>query len=494
MEGRPGRSVKSNFHAFMNNIIVPGYKFKNAPYKLIRKIGQGGQCNVYLARKGREQFAVKELYATHKDPSIQADYVNMFKREYELLSVLAHPVLPGACAYFQENDRHFVAVEFISGENLSQIMNRIKKPFPENVVLEIALKISELLIYLSLREKPVLLRDIKPLNIIITRNGEAKFIDFTIAREYSSDRDDTLRLGSPGYAPPEQYSGKSEAKSDVFALGVTMHELLSLEDPSLHPLKFSFKFNPPVSEVLCDLIRMATALKPEERYSPLEFHNRLKENYYRRISPDPLYRNMSPLKKFSLEIYCEDKTYAGIHKKDIVLSGMKDKKTSWRKKKKKSTVADTEDQVFMHKNLNGLSGRSVVLLILWALYFLFGMRLLDNPQVFMITVLLGLIGILIIVAVDSQNFSRMYTLSESQLIYECRFEKIEIFLNKIETFSFSMADNNYIIEGNGKKITFNKDIIGWDKLKYLLETRTGRPCISMEDKEVFLSKNVCSKS
>jgi len=203
---------------------------------------------------------------------------------------------------------------------------------------------------------------------------------------------------------------------------------------------------------------------------------------------------MSPLKKFSLEIYCEDKTYAGIHKKDIVLSGMKDKKTSWRKKKKKSTVADTEDQVFMHKNLNGLSGRSVVLLILWALYFLFGMRLLDNPQVFMITVLLGLIGILIIVAVDSQNFSRMYTLSESQLIYECRFEKIEIFLNKIETFSFSMADNNYIIEGNGKKITFNKDIIGWDKLKYLLETRTGRPCISMEDKEVFLSKNVCSKS
>lgn len=468
----------------MNNIIVPGYKLKNAPYKIIKKIGRGGQCNVYLAERGKEVFALKELHATHDDPSIQASYIKMFKREYELLSVLAHPVLPKAYDYFQEHNRHFIAVEFISGENLSDIMNRIKKPFSADVVLEIALKISELLIYLSLREKPVLLRDIKPLNIIITRNGEVKFIDFTIAREYSSHRDDTLRLGSPGYAPPEQYSGKSEAKSDVFALGVTMHELLSLEDPALNPLKFSFKFNPPVSEVLCDLIRMATALKPEERYSPLEFHNRLKENYYRRISPDPLYRNMSPLKKFSLEIYCEEKKYAGINKKDIVRSVMKDKKTSWRKKKKKSTVAETEDQVFMHKNLNGLSGRSVVLLILWTLYFLFAMRLLNNPQVFMITVLLGLIVILIIVAVDSQNFSRIYTLSESQLIYECRFEKIEILLNKIDIFAFCMADNNYVIEGDGKKITFNKDIIGWDKLKYLLEKRTGCPCISMKDNEV----------
>ncbi len=478
----------------MNNIIVPGYKFKNAPYKIIRKIGQGGQCNVYLARKGGANFAVKELHATHGDPSIQAGYVNMFKREYELLSVLAHPVLPRACAYFQENDRHFVAVEFISGENLSQIMNRTKKPFPKEVVMEIGLKISELLLYLSLREKPVLLRDIKPLNIIITHNGEVKFIDFTIAREYAFDKGDTLRLGSPGYAPPEQYNGKSEPKSDVFALGVTMHELLSLEDPSLNPLKLSFKFNPPVSEGLCDLIRRATALKPEERYSPLEFHNRLKEKYYRRISPDPLYKNMSPLKKFSMEIYCEENKGSGIYKKEIIPAMMKDKKMSWRKKKKKSAVAEKEDQVFMHKNLNGLSRRSVVLLILWALYFLFGMRLLNNPLVFMITVLLGLIVILIIVAGDSQNFDRMYTLSESQLIYEGKFEKIEIPLNKIDLFAFCMADNNYVIEGKGKKIMFNKDINGWDKLKHLIELRTGRQCISMEDKEFFSSEDDDPKS
>jgi serine/threonine protein kinase len=487
-EGRRGRPVKSDFQAFMNNIIVPGYKFKNAPYKIIKKIGQGGQCNVYLARKGRENFAVKELYATHEDPSIQAGYINMFRREYELLSILAHPVLPRAYSYFQENDRHFVAVEFISGENLSQIMNRIKKPFPKEVVLEIAFKISELLMYLSLREKPVLLRDIKPLNIIITRSGKVKFIDFSIAREYSSDRGDTLRLGSPGYAPPEQYTGKSEAKSDVFALGVTMHELLSLEDPSLNPLKLSFKFNPPVSRAMCDLIRMATALKPEERYSPEEFHNRLKENYYRRISPDPLYKNISPLKAFSLEIYCEEKKYPLSVKKDSVPDRMKDKKSSWKKKKKKPGVMDTEDDVFMHKKIHSLSSRSFVLLILWALYFLFGVRLLNNPVVFMITVLLGLIVILIIATGDSQNFDRLYTLSKSELIYEGRFEKIEILLDKIEMFTFSMADNNYIIEGDGKRITFNKDISGWDKLKHLIELRTGRSCICMEDNDVLSSE------
>ncbi|MEQ8223037.1 MAG: hypothetical protein ABRQ37_12095, partial [Candidatus Eremiobacterota bacterium] len=230
-------------------------------------------------------------------------------------------------------------------------------------------------------------------------------------------------------------------------------------------------------------------LKPEERYSPEEFHNRLKENYYRRISPDPLYRSMSPLKAFSLEIYCEEKKYPVAVKKDAVPDRKKDKKSSLKKKKKKPGEIEIEDHVFMHKNLNGLSRRSFVLLILWALYFLFGMRLLNNPLVFMITVLLGLIVILIIVAGDSQNSDRLYTLSKSELIYEGRFEKIEVPLNKIEMFAFSMADNNYVIEGDGKKITFNKDISGWDKLKHLIELRTGRSCISMEDNDVFSSDN-----
>jgi len=473
----------------MVEIISEGYKFKHGSYKIIKKIGRGGQCNVYLAERGKEVFALKELHATHDDPSIQAGYIKMFKREYELLSVLAHPVLPKAYDYFQEHNRHFIAVEFISGENLSDIMNRIKKPFPADVVLEIGFKISELLMYLSLRTPPVFLRDIKPLNIIITCKGEVKFIDFTIAREHCSDRGDTLRLGSPGYAPPEQYNGKSEAKSDVYAMGVTMHELLSLEDPSLKPLKLSFNFKPPVSESLCDLIRRATALKPEDRYSPEEFHNRLKENYYRRISPEPLYRNMSPLQKFSLEIYHKEKQYPAVYKKELLPVGMKDKKISRKKKKKKSVSEEAGDEVFMHKNLHGLSGRSVVLLILWALYFLFGMRLLNNPLVFMVTVLLSLIVILIMASGESQDFDRMYTLSEDQLVYEGRFEKIEIPLNKINMFAFSMDNNKYIVEGDGKKIIFNKDINHWEKLKNLIESETGLICIALENNNVFSSEN-----
>ena len=471
----------------MSEIITDGYKFKHGPYKIIKKIGQGGQCNVYLARKGKEDFALKELHATHEDPSIQSGYIKMFKREYELLSILAHPVLPKAYDYFKEDKRNFVVVEFISGENLSEIMKRTGKPLPEEVILEISLKISELLLYLSLREPPVLLRDIKPLNIIITRNGEVKFIDFTIAREYSSDRGDTLRLGSPGYAPPEQYKGKSEGKSDVYALGVTMHEMLTLQDPSSRPLNLSFNFNFPVSDSLCDLIRRATALKPEERYSPEEFHNRVKESYYRRISPDPLYRNISPLKKFSLEIYGEEKKYPSVNKKEMLSKISKDKKAKdlYKKKNKGSNIVNTKNDIFMCKNRNILLYRSIILMILWFLYLIFGMNLLNNPVVFMFSVVLTFFIVIIMMLKYDNVMNRKFTVSQSHLLYSNRQDTIEIPLNNITSFGFQFSDNKYIIEGDGKKIIFNKDIEGWDKLKNLIESRTGLTCMSMENKDIF---------
>lgn len=110
-----------------------------------------------------------------------------------------------------------------------------------------------------------------------------------------------MKLGSPGYAPPEQYRGESSVKSDVYSLGVTLHELLTLQDPSLniHSLPPVKSLNGSVSDELCNIIQMATELKPENRLSPEELSEQLKKRY----NQDSAIKFVSPLTKLSNEIY-----------------------------------------------------------------------------------------------------------------------------------------------------------------------------------------------
>ncbi|MEQ8224549.1 MAG: serine/threonine-protein kinase, partial [Candidatus Eremiobacterota bacterium] len=272
-----------------------GYKFKNEDFQILKTIGHGGQCTVYLAKNEKdENFAVKQLMVSHDDPLIK-EQINMFKREYELLSVLEHPVLPKGYKYFQEEGEHFIVVEYVSGKNMDEILHTLNRPFSEEAVIEIALQISELLLYLSSFEKPVILRDIKPSNMIITPEGEVKFIDFSIAREFNA-KDDTVRLGSPGYAPPEQYRGHSDTKSDIYALGITMYELLTMKDPSLEKKDFfTTKTVNTKYQKLNEIVENLTKLKPEERYEPEELNGILEKLYKK--------KDKSELKKLSDYIY-----------------------------------------------------------------------------------------------------------------------------------------------------------------------------------------------
>jgi len=464
--------------------LKPGYKFKHAPYKIIEKVGHGGQCIVYRGKLGREEYAVKQLILSPEYDSFKEQYITMFKREYELLSVLAHPLLPKAYNCFREDGQYFIVVEFISGKNLLQIMEERKKPLPEDTAVELACLISELLVYLTSRQKPVILRDIKPANIIITEEGHVKFIDLTIARNYSPEKKDTMKLGSPGYAPPEQYRGESSVKSDVYSLGVTIHELLTLQDPSLniHSLPPVKSLNGSVSDELCNIIQMATELKPEKRLSPEELSKQLKKRY----NQDSAIKFVSPLTKLSNEIYGRKGNFLPVLTAGI--SGIKqteDKiKTPCRKKhpekyrKKKNVIFrvryDPTDYI-----------APLQLSIFFLCIICFFLLISGARGVILCLLPLLTLAILFCFITVKTNKNIEYIIGDREFMEMKNFSVItRIPWDSITSFGYRTSDNKYIVEGmvegDGKHIIFGKNVENWEKLKNIIEKRSSLPCMSIE--------------
>jgi serine/threonine protein kinase len=173
----------------MNSSLL-GLTLKNR-YNIIKLLGKGGQCYVYLAfdTERQEEVVVKELIHKSKDQEIQEQNIILFKKEYELLHRMDHKGLPKGYDYFQEKDRHFLVVEYVSGENLKMILENKEIEFSEQQVIELAIQMAEVLVYLShMKPHQVLIRDIKPANIMLTPEGVIYFIDFTIARNQTHSK------------------------------------------------------------------------------------------------------------------------------------------------------------------------------------------------------------------------------------------------------------------------------------------------------------------
>ena len=262
---------------------LPLDKIVKDRYKISRILGQGGQCFVYEVDdlKENRRVVLKELRSNIANPVTYAEDVVMFKKEYEILGRLDHPRLPKSYDYFKEGEDYFLVVQYIKGKNLDVLFKDRGEPYGEEQVVEWGIELSDMLSYLyNIKPHPVVIRDIKPSNIVISDDGGAYLVDFTVARENKiSDRGDTVRIGSPGYAPPEQYKGLSDPRSDIYALGVTLYRLLTGINPSQIPFQFEpvRQHNPQVSKKLEYVISKAIELDVEKRYQkPAEMHQHLK--------------------------------------------------------------------------------------------------------------------------------------------------------------------------------------------------------------------------
>jgi serine/threonine protein kinase/ABC-type branched-subunit amino acid transport system substrate-binding protein len=204
-------------------------------YRITGFLGRGGMGAVYQCEDLRlpgKRWAVKEMLVF--DPASQEQIEESFKREAQMLSRLRHRNLPMIVDYFIEESKQYLVMECIEGENLAQLIQR-EGQATELQAMRWALELAQVLDYLHRQEKPVIFRDLKPDNIIITEDRHIKLVDFGLARQFDpGKRRDTQASGSVGYAPPEQWedAAQTDERSDVYSLGATLFYVLTSRPPS----------------------------------------------------------------------------------------------------------------------------------------------------------------------------------------------------------------------------------------------------------------------
>jgi serine/threonine-protein kinase len=242
-------------------------------YRAIRPLGGGGMKMVYLAedlRLASRPCALAEMVDTFTSPEKQQDAVAAFQREADMLATLSNEHIPRVFDRFSEENRHYLVMEYIEGQTLEDRLRDADGKLPEGEVIDIALQICDTLGYLHNLSPPVIYRDLKPSNVMLTANRQVKLIDFGIARHFLPMQNATM-IGTQGYAPPEQYRGRVEFRSDLYALAATMHHAISGRDPAAEP-PFSFpplrSAAPGVNAALADLVDQTlnydVALRPQD--------------------------------------------------------------------------------------------------------------------------------------------------------------------------------------------------------------------------------------
>ncbi len=285
-------------------------------YRIRQAIAQGGMGAIYLAEDIRltgRVCAVKEVVGDpYSPPEVQQEAREQFYREASVLARLDHASLPKVSDFFSEDDRDFLVMDYVPGQDLSNVVAAARDEgrfLREADVLGWAEQLLDALEYLHSQEPPVLHRDIKPGNLKLTPNGTIKLVDFGLVKLLDPDEQTVTIVqgrGTAHYTPLEQYggdTGHTDARSDIYSLGATLYHLLSNEAPTEAKQRFLKPgslpalrdINPLISPRTERAINWALSLHPDER--PLNVAA-LQEALFNGIFPDasgePVYIPASP--------------------------------------------------------------------------------------------------------------------------------------------------------------------------------------------------------
>ncbi|UCG23401.1 MAG: serine/threonine-protein kinase [Chloroflexota bacterium] len=260
--------------ATVDQVLEPGSK-KEDRYVIQQRVGGGGFATVYLARDirlGNQPVAIKEFDPANLSAADRQWASERFEQEAMILAQLNHPGIAAVSDYFHSDGRSYLVTEYIEGEDLDAAWQRTPgNRFSEQQVLIWTEQLCDVLDYLHNQNPPVIFRDLKPSNIIVQPDGRLKLIDFGIARHFkSSQTKDTQALGTPGYAAPEQYAlEQADARSDIYALGAVLHQLLTGHDPASSPFNFPpvRQLAPSVSAHVAAAVEQALQMDRELRFA-----------------------------------------------------------------------------------------------------------------------------------------------------------------------------------------------------------------------------------
>lgn len=256
-------------------------------YEIVDIIGEGGMGCIYKAadlRLDGRFTAIKEIHPDYgDDPEAREQDRRQFQREASTLARLDHASLPKVSDFFSEDDRDFLVMDYVPGQDLRQVIDQALRHgslLLEEDVLRWAKQLVDALRYLHSQDPPVLHRDIKPANIKLTPDGLIKLVDFGLVKLLSPDDSRTITVaqgrGTALYTPLEQYGGDighTDLRTDLYSLGATLYHLLTSTPPVeakqrfLTPgaLRDPRDINPAISDRTARAVLWAMAMHPDDR-------------------------------------------------------------------------------------------------------------------------------------------------------------------------------------------------------------------------------------
>lgn len=244
-------------------------KILNDTYEIKSLIGKGGMSTVYLAEHVRlhTRWAVKEV---RKDQAARFDFL----AESNILKRLQHPMLPRIVDIFETPENVYIVEDFVNGITLDELLSRQGR-VDEEQGLQWFQELCSVLDYLHNQQPhPIIYRDMKPSNIMLQPDGTLKLIDFGIAREFKQDSNgDTTYIGTRGYAAPEQFGkAQTDARTDIYGLGVTMYHLLTGKSPYDPPYQFvpARQLAPALSRGVEYILGKCVQAEPADRYQSVK--------------------------------------------------------------------------------------------------------------------------------------------------------------------------------------------------------------------------------
>ena len=243
-----------------------GSTLNEGTYTLVRRLGAGGQGTAYLASTvdGASVVLKEYILPVYVDVKARRRAVERFQHEAMMLKKLDHPLVVKLLDSFVDDHRAYLVLEFIDGPSLKALVEG-KGRLSNVTAARYGLMMCDILTYLHTLAPPIVHRDFTPDNLILSKDGSLKLIDFMIAQQ-SEDSATATVVGKHCYLPPEQFKGKANTQSDIYALGGTLFFLLTGQDPEpitcLHPIITCDA----VSGLLDEIVAKCTELALEKRY------------------------------------------------------------------------------------------------------------------------------------------------------------------------------------------------------------------------------------